>query len=222
MGELLGSMSGVLVGFGIGPFAQGGLDEAFGLSVGPWCVGFGADVLDGESFAGIAPGEGPVAGTVVGHDAFDGDAEALVVSDGGLEEGRGADGLFVGLDLGDGDAGMVVDTDVDELPAFVAPGSLAGAITGDAVPDLGEAAEFLDVDVDYLAGLGAFVAALRLGGFEVAPAVEAVSGQDPSHGGLGDADLGGDPVIDAPFLAQGDHLCLDVIGRSLGAGIGPR
>ncbi len=91
MGELLGSMSGVLIGLGIGPFAQGRLDEAFGLAVGPWCVGFGADVLDGESFAGIAPGEGPVAGTVVGHDAFDGDAEAFVVRDGGLEEGCGAD-----------------------------------------------------------------------------------------------------------------------------------
>ncbi len=81
----------------VGPFAQGGLDEAFGLSIGPWCVGFGADVLDAKGFAGIAPGEGPVAGAVVGHDAFDGDAEALVVLDGGLEEGCGADAFSSGL-----------------------------------------------------------------------------------------------------------------------------
>ena len=117
MWELQGSLSGVWIGFGIGPFTQGGLDEAFGLSVGAWCIGFGADVLDGEVFAGIAPGEGFVAGAVVGHDAFDGDAEALVVSDGGLEEGYGADGPFVGLDLGEGDAGMIVDTRRGRTPS---------------------------------------------------------------------------------------------------------
>ncbi len=42
----LGSLSGVWIGFSIGPFVQGGLDEAFGLSVGPWCVRFGADAHD--------------------------------------------------------------------------------------------------------------------------------------------------------------------------------
>ena len=43
--------------------------------------------------AGVAEGAGFVAGAVVGHDALDGDAEACVVGDGGLEEGHGASSL---------------------------------------------------------------------------------------------------------------------------------
>ena len=33
---------------GIGPFAQGGLDEALGLAVGFWSVGAGEAVLEAE------------------------------------------------------------------------------------------------------------------------------------------------------------------------------
>jgi len=43
-----------LVGVSVGPFAQGGLDEAFGLAVGFGRVRSGTDVLEVESFAGIA------------------------------------------------------------------------------------------------------------------------------------------------------------------------
>ena len=70
---------------------------------------------------------------------MDAHAEALVVSDGGLQEGDGADCFFVRLDLGEGDPGVVVDTDTGEFPALVAASSLTGAIAGDAVTDLGEA-----------------------------------------------------------------------------------
>ena len=50
----------------------------------------------------------------------DGDAEAGVVGDRGLEEGDGAFLLLVGQDLAEGDARGVVDADVDELPAGAA------------------------------------------------------------------------------------------------------
>jgi hypothetical protein len=46
--EVLFSFGGVLEGAGVGPFAQGGLDEAFGLTVGAWCVGPGAAVLESK------------------------------------------------------------------------------------------------------------------------------------------------------------------------------
>ena len=100
--------------------------------------------------------------------------------------------------------------------------ALSGSIAGDAMADLVEAAQLLDVDVDHLAGAVAFVAAHRLGRLQVAPAVEAVAGENAPDGGPGHADLGCDPMVDTPFLAQGDHLHLNVIRRSVGAGIRPR
>lgn len=62
-----GATIGALVFLGIGPFAQGGLDEAFGLAVGLWRAGSCADVPEVESLAGVAEGEGFVAGAVVGN-----------------------------------------------------------------------------------------------------------------------------------------------------------
>ena len=96
-----------------------------------------------------------------------GDAEAGVVGDRRLEEGDGALLSLVRQDLREGDAGGVVDADVDELPADAAAVGLAGAIAGDAMADAFEAAEFLDVDVDHVARLVALVAAHRLGWLEV-------------------------------------------------------
>src|SRR4051812_35788962 len=52
------------VGPGIGPFSEGGLDEALGLAVGLGRVGSGFDVLEFEPVAGAREGEGFVAGPV--------------------------------------------------------------------------------------------------------------------------------------------------------------
>lgn len=51
-GKLAASMVGVLVGAGVGPFSQRGLDEALGFSIGLRRVGPGPDRLDAEPFAG--------------------------------------------------------------------------------------------------------------------------------------------------------------------------
>ena len=54
----------------------------------------------------------------------------------------------------EGEAGSIVDADVDELPTDAAVTiDLAGLSAGDAMTDGAEAAELLDVDVDQLAGL---------------------------------------------------------------------
>ena len=79
----------------IGPLSQCGLDEALGLSVGPWRIGLGFDVLEAEGLAGVFEGVGFVAGSVVGHDPLHGDPEASVVGECSLQEG----------DLGFGPAG---------------------------------------------------------------------------------------------------------------------
>lgn len=146
-------------GAGIGPFSEGGLDEPFGLAVGFGRVGLGADVLDAQVPASVTEGVGFVTTAVVGHDAGDGDAEAFIVSHGGLEEGNGTLGLLVGLDLGERDAGVIVDADVDKLPADAATVALAGPITGDAVTDFVETTELFDIDVDHLAGSGTLITA---------------------------------------------------------------
>jgi hypothetical protein len=59
--------------------------------------------------------------------ALDLDTEACVTSDGGLEEGYGSSLLLVGHDVGECDAGMIVDT---TDATAVAP---AAAVAGDAI-----------------------------------------------------------------------------------------
>ena len=76
----------MLEGSGIGPFSQRGLNEAFGFAVGLRGVRLNPDVLDSELFAGVGEGFGEVAATIVSHDAFDGNAEAPEVGDGGEQE----------------------------------------------------------------------------------------------------------------------------------------
>jgi len=128
-----------------------------------WGVGLGTDVFEPVIAAGVAEVARPVAGAVVGHDADDLDAEALVVGQGRLQEGDGAPFLLVGHDLGEGDG--VVNADMDEFPAAAA--AVGGAVAGDAVADPVEAAELLDVEVDHLAGRFALVANDRHGRLQI-------------------------------------------------------
>src|SRR5262245_62914278 len=72
------------------PFSQRGLDEAFGFAVGLGGVRLNPDVLDSELFASAGEGFGEVAATIVSHDAFDGNAKAPEVGDGGDQERDGA------------------------------------------------------------------------------------------------------------------------------------
>ena len=53
-------------------------------------------------------------------------AEFLEEGQGGVEEGEGAGGGFVGEELSKGEAGMIVDGDVEELPAGAADIGRAG------------------------------------------------------------------------------------------------
>ena len=75
---------------GVGPFPQCGLDEALGLAVGFGRVRPGSDVLQTQVPTRIAEGKGLAATAVFGHDAGGGDAEALVIGNGGPEKSDGA------------------------------------------------------------------------------------------------------------------------------------
>ena len=66
------------------------------------------------------------------------------------EVGRGG-GLLIGQDLAEGDPGAVIDRRVDVVIADAsAPGPIGPAVDAVAAT-IGDAAEFLDVDVDQLA-----------------------------------------------------------------------
>src|SRR5690606_7115222 len=207
---------------GVGPFPQGGLDEPLGLAVCLGCIGPGSDVPEAEVGAGLPEGPGAIAGAVVGHDAGDGDAEAAVVGDGGLEEGNGALLLLVGQDLREGDARGVVDADVDELPAAAAAAIVAGVMAGDAVADLVEAAELLDVEVDQLARLLALVAADRLGRLQVAQSAEAGPAQHAADRRGRPPGRGGDLPADPALPAQLDDLLAGRLSGRLAQPMRPR
>src|SRR4051794_14641358 len=147
------------VSLSVGPFAQGGLDEALSLAVCLGRIGLGPDVLETEIAAGGAKRLGAKAGAIVGHHTGNHDAEARGVGDRGLEEGDRALLLLVREDLRKGHAGGVIDADVDELPPDAPALALTGSIAGDAMADAVEAAELFDIDVDQFAGMLTLVAA---------------------------------------------------------------
>src|SRR5207237_4184327 len=135
LGRFLGASVWCGVGLCIGPLSERGLDEAFGLAVGFGRIGLRADMLDAEVPASIPKVESFVTTAVVSHDTGDGDTEAFVISHGRLEERYGAFRFLVRQNLGEGDAGVIVDTDMNELPADATAVALTGAVAGDAVTD---------------------------------------------------------------------------------------
>jgi hypothetical protein len=75
------ALSGVLADTSVGPFADGGLDEAFGFAVGARSIDAGANVFELEILASLSEEVGVKTGAVIGHDAANGDTQAGEVSD---------------------------------------------------------------------------------------------------------------------------------------------
>jgi hypothetical protein len=107
---------------------------------------------------------GAITRAVVAHDPLDGDAVAAVERDGAAQEADRGGGLFVGQDLDVGEAGGVVDADVDELPAdgllaVLARAALQPPVAVNTVPGPAgrDPSERLDVDLQQLARVAALV-----------------------------------------------------------------
>ena len=58
----------------VGPFAQRGLDEAFGFAIGTWGVGSGKAVTKAELGTGVAKLVCTIAAAVIGEQSADADA----------------------------------------------------------------------------------------------------------------------------------------------------
>jgi hypothetical protein len=74
-------------------------------------------VADAEPPAGERVDDAAVTAAVVGQYAFDNHAVATVESERALQEGDGRGRAFVCEDLGVGETAVVVDGDMDVLPA---------------------------------------------------------------------------------------------------------
>jgi hypothetical protein len=147
---------------------------------------------------------GDVAGTVVGHDGLDTDAAALEPGDRAFEEACGGGGSFIGEYLGVGEAGSVVDGDVDELPTDAA--SVVATVTGDAMADATDASELFDIHVDELAGVLSLVTADGFFGVQVFKSREAMTSEDASDRGSRKAHTGSDLRACVAAPTKTDHL----------------
>lgn len=179
----------------VGPFSGEGLDEAFGFAVGLRAVGSGEEMFYTELEAGRFEGFRGVGGTVVGHDAGDFDFMLGVEGEGLDESGDDARDGLIFVDTSEAEAGVVVDRDVEGFGAgaFVA----VGAVAGGAYAWLGEASEFLDIEVDEFTWGVAFVAhdRWRRSRQDKLQAVEAMAFEDAVDGGTsGASGLGQLPV----------------------------
>jgi hypothetical protein len=141
---------------GIGPLAGDGLNEAFGLAVGLRAIGFGEEMFEAEFVAGGGEEFGAIGGAAIGEELLDGDTVSGVEAEGLVQSVEDAGGAFVREETSEGEAGVIVDGDVEtfEAGAWVALGTVAGGADAWAT----EATKLLDVEVEEFAG-GAMLAA---------------------------------------------------------------
>src|SRR5215207_5050716 len=137
------------VGVAVRPLAEESLDERFRLAVGLRPAGTGVAAGDPELGAGARPGVRAVAVAVIAEHAFDHDPALAVPADGAVQEGDAVGRTLASQQLCVRKPGVVVDRQVQVLPAGVARAGESVAV--DALADREEAAELLDVDVHELA-----------------------------------------------------------------------
>jgi hypothetical protein len=109
-------------------------------------------------------------------------------------------GAFVREETSEGEAGVIVDGDVETFDAGA--GVAEGAIPGGAHAWAMKAAELLDVEVEELAWGRAFVAqGGRFGRFERGETIEVMAAQDARERGLGDRENHSDLSVGAALAA---------------------
>jgi hypothetical protein len=132
-----------LEGEGIGPFALESLNEALGLAIRAWSIGFRSRVFDTELATELGEAIRDVARPVVAEDPFNADAAPSKPLHGTLQEGCRAGRPFVLQDLGVGQTRSIVDCDMNKLPAD--PATTLAVVSRDAMSNPLNAAEFLDI-----------------------------------------------------------------------------
>src|SRR5216684_1564589 len=176
-----GSVFRRVVGAAVGPLAQGGLNEPFGLAVGTWCVRPRAPVAEMEPTTGGPEAARDVARAIVGQDATDADVMGPEPCHRSAQEAGHRRATLVPQQLEVADAGVVVDRDVEEFPAAAL--RLEAPLARDAMPEPAHAAELFRIKVQQIAGAGVFITLHEQWRGESAPAGQAAPPQDPGGGG---------------------------------------
>ena len=185
------------VAAGVGPAVSHRAVEAFDLAVSLRPVRPGELRADRQCFAGVAPQVGPVGAAIVGQDPLDGDATVGEPVHGPVQDTDCSHGGLVVVDLGVGNAGVVVDNRVDEgVPEFRVVPLAFGLVRGgsavllpltaaDVAPTtpVGDVPELLHIDVDERPGVVVLVAADRFAGgaVDVGEPVQTGARQDAMH-----------------------------------------
>jgi hypothetical protein len=157
-------------------------------------------VFETQQLASVAELVGAITAAVVGEQGAHADAVASEEVQGIAQEGDGGVGLLIGQDLSEGQAGVVVDGDVQSFPSgmFV----LAATASVSALRDLLEAGHALDVEMEQIAGSGMFVAHDGRGGMQIAPATEPSAAQNAADGSRTDGGAACDLIAGSMVTAQ--------------------
>lgn len=215
--EGIGPLPGVVVGAGIGPLAQAGLHQAFGLAVGARGIGARAQVAQTEATGQTPEAARPVTGAVVGQHPLESHAQTAVVAERADQSLAGAGSALVRLDGGEGHPRVIVDGQVDVLPAD-APVPMR-AVAGHTVARGTDPPQFLDVQVQQLAGLGVLVAVLRQRRLQFGQAMQPGTAQQPGDGAGRHGQPLGDLAIGPARATLLQHLRHDGLRRGMGAGL---
>lgn len=179
--EELGAVVTGVIRTCVSPLAGDGLDEAFGLAIGLGTIGSGEEMFEPELAAGGGEEIGAIGRALVGEDGLDGDAVGLVKGQSLLECGQDAGSFFIRKETGKGEAGMIINGDVQAFDprAWIAMRTVAGGADAGVV----EAAKLFNIKMKEFAGSGAFVTDdRRLGRFEGTQAVETMTFEDAGKG----------------------------------------
>jgi hypothetical protein len=133
-----------VIGASISPLAGDGLDEAFGFAVGLGAVWSGEVVSEVKFSTGMSEEPGAVCRAAIGEEALDLDAVESIKVNGLVKGIEDAGNGFIWEEAGKGEAGVIIDGDVETFDAGVAiaQGAIAGGTDARAL----EAAQLLDVE----------------------------------------------------------------------------
>jgi|SRR6185369_6408580 len=143
--ERRSSMKGSFIANGVGPLSKKGLNKAFGLTVSSRAVGSGEAMFDTETSAGCAEMPGTITAAIVGEQCPNLNTSAAVVFYGSKEECHCRSLGLIGQNLGERCAGVVVDGDMNALPANPAYALFSVAVN--AMAGATDTAQPLDIQV---------------------------------------------------------------------------
>src|SRR5450759_2240991 len=199
--------------FGIRPLLEQRPDEPLSFAVGLGPIRPGEPMTDAELVAGRREVVTSIAATVVGQDPLDRDPVARIEVPGPLEEARRGRRRFVGEFLCVGQPAVVVDREVDPVPAQAVVWVAALPAVDPMTATRSDPTEHLRVEVDELTWSFALVADDRWPGLEPVESSEACAPEDRVHRAPGKACLLGEDVRTDAQLTPTNTQASDKVGR---------